>query len=332
VKVWQATDEVSGTVMPPAAGTRRSDSEGGALPRLSATGISGLQAGEDIKGGFGSMTDNASTGQRLPLFDRSDEDVEWRRHLDLKWFGMNRPPEVRLFDGRYQPDVEAGEWRVVDVPDTAGAGVRVLGRPWFRIGFLPPGVRPDQVSSPSPVMPEDAEGLFVLPASPSLSGVAEEDCFLVDILVDDYVFHRKEVRLRWQSREDGTAVAFPPPDASPEVMMGRFRVTLVPALEQWELKMVVEAVRQQVLARKVMDTRLQEGSPLLLPHPENPHQSADEALVFVGGVWLSLRLTAMTFTEGGECLVGQGRNLPVWVPLSRDRYYLTDDLLRHEVY
>jgi hypothetical protein len=32
---------------PPAAGTRRSDS-GGTLPRLSATGISGLQAGEDV--------------------------------------------------------------------------------------------------------------------------------------------------------------------------------------------------------------------------------------------------------------------------------------------
>jgi len=40
--------EVSGTVLSPAAGTRRSNSGGGALPRLSATGISGLQAGEDV--------------------------------------------------------------------------------------------------------------------------------------------------------------------------------------------------------------------------------------------------------------------------------------------
>ena len=34
--------DVSGAVMPPAAGTHRSDSGGGSMPRLSATGISGL--------------------------------------------------------------------------------------------------------------------------------------------------------------------------------------------------------------------------------------------------------------------------------------------------
>lgn len=41
--------EVSGAVMPPAAGTRRSDSGAAMRPRLSAVGISGLQAGEDVK-------------------------------------------------------------------------------------------------------------------------------------------------------------------------------------------------------------------------------------------------------------------------------------------
>ncbi len=45
----QLACEVSGAVRPPAAGTRRSDSGGGSMPRLSAVGISGLQAGEDVK-------------------------------------------------------------------------------------------------------------------------------------------------------------------------------------------------------------------------------------------------------------------------------------------
>ena len=40
---------VNGAVMPSAAGTRRSDLRYGSMPRLSAVGISGLQAGEDVK-------------------------------------------------------------------------------------------------------------------------------------------------------------------------------------------------------------------------------------------------------------------------------------------
>lgn len=43
--------EVSGAVMPPAAGTHRSDLRGGSMLRLSAVGISVLQAGEDVKAG-----------------------------------------------------------------------------------------------------------------------------------------------------------------------------------------------------------------------------------------------------------------------------------------
>ncbi|MCK0507305.1 RNA-guided endonuclease InsQ/TnpB family protein [Aromatoleum anaerobium] len=41
--------EVNGAVMPSAAGTHRSDSGAAQCPRLSAAGISGLQAGEDVK-------------------------------------------------------------------------------------------------------------------------------------------------------------------------------------------------------------------------------------------------------------------------------------------
>jgi hypothetical protein len=281
------------------------------------------------------MAANDKTEQILPLFDRSDEDLEWRRQLDRKWFGMNGAPVVHLFDGRYQPDVEAGEWRVMDVLDTASAAPRVLGRPWFRIGFLPPGIRPDWSFPPSPVTSGDGlmdDEFFARPAPSPSPGIAEEDCFLVDILADNYVFHRKELRLHWQSRQDGAVVAFPSPGAVGAVMGGRFRVTLVPTLERWELGAVVEWVRQQVLEREVEDARLRQGAAMLLPHPGNPYQNADEALVFVAGVWLSLRLTRMSFMEGGECPVGQGRILPVWLPLSRDRYYLTEDLLRHEVY